>query len=136
MALGDLRVVEWARQAHDDRVVRLVERPGIAAARADDLLAVEQPLGPQEADRELGLVARGPHGDGDGDRILARPGGPDLQRRLTDDAVVTDLERLAADRDDPPARDLPDGRARVAGQTGHVVPWSTDPNVVSESFAV
>ena len=94
---------------------------GIAAARAEHLLAVEQALGPQEADRELGLVARRPHRDRDRDRVLARPGGADLERRLADDPVVADLERFAADGHDPAAGHVPDGRDRVAGQPGHVV---------------
>ena len=58
MALGDLRIVERAGQADHDRVVGLAERPGSPPARAQHLLAVEQALGPEEADRQLGLVAR------------------------------------------------------------------------------
>ena len=85
---------------------------------------VEQALGPQEPDGQLRLVAGRPHRDRDRDRVLARAGGPDLERLLADDAVVADLERLAADRHDPAARHVPDGRDRVAGQAGHVVPSS------------
>ena len=83
---------------------------GSPPARADHLGAVDQALGPQEADRELGLVAGRPHRDGDRDRLLARTGGPDLERRLADDPVVADLERLAADGHDPAAGDVPGRR--------------------------
>ena len=69
MPLRHGRVVERSGQADDDRVVRLVERDRIAAFRADDLGAVDQPLRPQEADGQFGLVAGRPHRDGDGDRI-------------------------------------------------------------------
>ena len=92
MALGDLRIVERARQADDDRVVGLAERPRVAAGRAQHLLAVEQALGREEPDRQLRLVAGRPHRDRDRDRVLARAGGPDLERRLADDPVVADLE--------------------------------------------
>ena len=98
MPLGDLRIVERARQPDHDRVVGLAERRGIAAGRAEHLLAVEQALGPQEPDRQLGLVAGRPHRDRDRDRVLARTGRPDLERRLADDPVVADLERFARGR--------------------------------------
>ena len=127
MALGDLGIIERLREPDEDRVVGLAERAGVAAARAEHLLAVEQALGEEEADRELGLVAGRPHRDRDRDRVLARSGGADLERRLADDAVVADLERFAADRHDPVAGHVPDGRRRVAGQAGHVVASSAVP---------
>ena len=136
MALGDLRVVERPRQADHDRVVGLAQGAGVTAARAEHLLAVEEPLGAQEPDGQLRLVARGPHRDGDGDRFLARTGRPDLERRLADDAVIADLERLAANRHDPSAGHVPDGRDRVAGQLGHVVPSSAVTNVSNAARAV
>ena len=110
MAFGDLRVVERSRQANDDGVVRLAQRAGVAAGRAKDLGPLEEPLGREEADRELSLMARGAHGDRHRDRVLPRPGGADLERRLSDDPVVADLEAVAAHRDDPVARHVADGR--------------------------
>ena len=94
--------------------------PGSPPLVAEHLLTVEETLGAEEPDGQLRLVARGPHRDGDGDRLLARTGCPDLERRLADDAVIADLERFAANRHDPPAGHVPDGRDRVAGQVGHV----------------
>ena len=136
MALGHLRIVERPRQADHDRVVGLAQRAGIAAARAEHLLALEQPLGPQEPDGELRLVARRAHGDRHRDRILARSGGADLERRLADDPVVADLERLATDGHDPSARHVPNGRDRVAGQVGHDVPSRAATNVSNAARAV
>ena len=70
----------------------------------------------EEPDRQLGLVAGRAHRDRDRDRVLARAGRPDLERRLTDDAIVADLQRLAADRHDAPAGHVPDRRCAVAAQ--------------------
>ena len=115
MALGHGAVVERLRQPDDDRVVGLAERDRIAGARGDRLVAADQALRAEEADGQLGLVARRPHRDRHRDRILVRPGGPDLERRLADHAVVADLERLATDGHDPATRDVPDrGLADVA----------------------
>ena len=99
-------------------------------------LAVDQSLRPQEADRQLGLVAGRPHRDRHRDRILARAGCPDLERRLADDPVVADLERVAADRHDPPAGHVADRRDRVAGQVGHVVPSRAATNEANAARAV
>ena len=75
-----------------------------------------------------------PHRDRDRDRVLARPGGADLERRLADDPVVADLERFAADRHDPAAGHVPDRRDRVAaGQPGHRVASRAWPNAVRAS---
>ena len=104
------------RQPDDDGVVGLAERPRVAAGRAQHVLAVEQALGGEEPDGQLGLVAGRAHRDRDRDRVLARAGRPDLERRLTDDAIVADLERLAADRHDAPAGHVPDRRRAVAAQ--------------------
>ena len=125
MPFGHLRIVERLRQPDEDGVVRLAERARIAAGRAEDLLAVEQALGPEEADGELRLVAGRPHRDRDRDRVLARSRGADLERRLADDPVVADLERLAAHGHDPVTRHVPDGWRGVAGHAGHVVVSST-----------
>ena len=92
MPLRDLRIVERARQPDDDRVVGLAERPRVAAGRAQHLLVLEQALRREEPDRQLGLVAGRPHRDRDRDRVLARAGRPDLERRLTDDPIVADLQ--------------------------------------------
>src|SRR4029079_11205640 len=97
MALGDTRGVERAGKVHGDLVVGLVHRRRVAERGSDDLGALDQALGPEEADRELLLEARGPHRDRDGPRILARSGGPDLERLLADDPVAAKFERRAAD---------------------------------------
>ena len=135
MALGDLRIVERPRQANHDRVVGLAQSGGVAAARPEHLLAVEEALCPQEPDGQFRLVARGPHRDGHGDRLLTWASGPDLERRLADDAVIADLERFAANRHDPPAGHVSDRRDRVAGQVGHVVPSSAATNVSNAARA-
>ena len=70
-----------------------LSEPGSPPAVPSTSWPVEEALGPQEPDRELGLVARRAHRDRDRDRVLARAGGPDLERRLADDPVVADLER-------------------------------------------
>ena len=75
--------------------------PGSPVLDPAHLRALDEALGAQEADRELVLVARRAHRHGHCDRFLVRPGGPDLERLLADDAIGTDLERVAADRDDP-----------------------------------
>ena len=92
MPLGDLRIVERAGQPDDDRVVGLAERPRFATGHAQHLLALEQALRGEEPDRQLGLVAGRPHRDRDRDRVLARARRPDLERRLTDDPIIADLE--------------------------------------------
>ena len=124
------------RQADHDRVVGLAQRAGIAGTRAEHLLAIEQPLGPQEPDGELRLVARRAHGDRDRDRFLARSSGADLERRLADDAVVADLERLATDSHDPSAGHVANRWDRVAGQVGHDVPSRAATNVSNAVRAV
>ena len=78
----------------------------------DDLGPVDQPLRPQEPDRQLVLVPGCPHRDGHRDRLLVGAGGADLERRLADDPIGADLERAAAHRHDGPGRDVP-GRRRV-----------------------
>ena len=110
MALGDLRIVERGGESDHDRVVRLAQLGWVAGAGPDDVRPIDQALRAEESDGQLGLVARGAHRDGDGDRFLARPGGPDLQRRLSDDPVVADLERLTTNGHDPAARDVADRR--------------------------
>jgi len=95
-------------------VVRLVHRGGIAERRPDELGAVDQALGPEEADRELFLEARSAHGDRDRDRLLAGTGGADLERLFADDAVAAELQRRAADGHDP-------GRRHVPGRRGDVL---------------
>ena len=87
--------IEWLGQPDHDRVVGLVERRRVAALGRDDLRALDQALRPEEPDRQLRLMTRGPHRDRDRDRILVRAGRTDLQRRLADDPIRPDLERLA-----------------------------------------
>src|SRR6266576_2544841 len=131
MALRDLRIVERTGQPDDDGVVGLAERSRVAAGYAQHLLIVEQALGPQEADRQLAFVAGRPHRDRDRDRILARAGRADLERRLADDPIVADLERRTAHRDDPAAGHVPNGWQWVAVQAGHVVVSTARPNASS-----
>ena len=115
-------IVERLRQSDKDRVVGLAELAGVAGRGPEHLvLAVEQSFAQQEADRELRLVAGGPHGHRDGDRILPRSRSADLERRFPDHPVVADLERVAADGDDPPAGHMPDRRLWLPAiaQAGH-----------------
>ena len=114
MALGDDARVERPGEADRDPVVGLVHLGRVAALDPEDLRALDQALGPQEADRQLVLEAGRPHRDRDRDRLLARTGGPDLERLLADDAVAAELERRAADGDDPGRRDVA-GRGRRLG---------------------
>ena len=107
MALGDARGIECARQANHRGVVRLVHRLWIAGLDPEHLRAFDEALGAQEADRELVLVARRAHRHGHGDRLLVRPGSPDLERLLADHAIGADLEPVAAHGDDS-------GRCHVA----------------------
>ena len=69
--------------------------PGSPACVARTSEPGDEALGPEEPDGELILVARRSHRDGDRDRVLPGPGGPDLERRLADHAVVAELERGA-----------------------------------------
>ena len=103
----------------DDRVVGLAQRRRVAGrSYRSTSWPSSRPSVRRKPDRELGLVAGRPHRDRDRDRVLARAGGPDLERRLADDAVVADLERVAADRHDPPAGHVPGRRAASPPVTG------------------
>ncbi len=145
MPLGHLCVVERARQPNGDRVVRLAQHADVPATRPEHLLALEQTLGTKEPDRKLRFEAGRPHRHRDGDRVLVRPGGPDLEWRLADDPVVADFDRLAAHGDDLAAGDLARGRAsrarrrRAAGtigcHPGHRVLTSSWLNLVNASVA-
>ena len=120
MALGDARGIEGARQANDDRVVRLVHRPRIAGLDPEHLRPLDEALGAQEADRELVLVAGRAHRHGDGHRLLVRPGSPDLERLLADHAIGTDLEPVTANRDDSRRRHVAGGRREgLVDSLGH-----------------
>ena len=121
MSLCDRRVIEWARQAHDDRVIRLTQRPWVPSGRAQHLLAIEQPFGVEEPDGVFILVTGRAHRDGDGDGLLVWPCSSDLKRRFPDNSVFADLERLPADRDDPAARDVAERRRGTPGQACDVV---------------
>ncbi len=88
---------------------------GSPALRPEDVGTRDQALAPQEADGELILVTGRAHRDRDGDRILARTGGADLQGGLADHAIVAKLERLAANGHDPDARDVADGFEALVG---------------------
>ena len=95
VALGDPRRVErraprWTVTSSSGWRMR---RRVAERRRATTSGAVDQPLGPQEPDRQLVLVARGPHRDGDRRRVLAGSAGPDLQRLLARQPVLADLER-------------------------------------------
>jgi hypothetical protein len=107
MTLGDRRIVEGNRQAHDDRVIGLVERDRVAMLPGGDLRSLDEPLGPQEPDREVPFVARRTHRDRHGDGVLVRSSSPDLERRLPDHEVSAHLERVAAHRNDRPRGDVP-----------------------------
>ena len=110
--LGSSNVFDSRTRIVSSGWLRCADRRG---GRGDHLLAVEEPSGEQEPDGELRLVAGRPHRDRDRDRILTWPRRADLERRLADHPVVAHLERVAADRDDPTAGDVPDGRRSVAG---------------------
>jgi hypothetical protein len=108
------RRVERVRQAHDDRVIGLVEGDRVTRLRSDDLRSLDQALRAQEPDRELRFVARRAHRDRDGHGLLLRARRADLEGRLADDAIRPDLERVAAHGHDGPGRDVPGRRdARV-----------------------
>ena len=110
--LRDDARVERPGEADRDPVVGLVHLAGVAGLEPQDLRAVDQALGLQEARRELVLEARGPHRDRDRDRVLAGTRGPDLERLLADDAVAAELEVGAADGHDPGRRDVAGRRRR------------------------
>ncbi len=57
-------------------------------------------LGDQKADRELILVTRGTHRDGDLDRRLIGSGRHDLERLLARQGVCAPCRAPAVDRDD------------------------------------
>jgi hypothetical protein len=82
--LRDLRGIERTGEMDCHLVVGLVHRRRVAGRRPDDLRSVDEPLRPEEADRELVLVTRRPHRDRDRNGVLARTGRPDLQRLLAD----------------------------------------------------
>ena len=112
MALGHDRGIERPLEANDHGVVGLGQGGRIAELDRGDIRVADQALGPQEADRELGLRAGRAHRDRHGNRLLARSGRPDLHRLLADERVVALLDDVAADRHDPVARD-------VSGGIGH-----------------
>ena len=116
MSLCDRRVIERPRQAHDDRVIRLTQRPWVPGGRAQHLLAIEKPFSVEEPHGEFMLVTGRAHRDGDGDGLLVWPGSADLERRLPDHSVFPDLQRLTTDGDDPTARHVADRRHGTTGQ--------------------
>src|SRR5919198_1717262 len=101
MPLGDERRIERLRQAHDHGVVWAIEPSRVPKNDGVHIGAVDQSFAPQEPYRELVLVARRSHRDRDGDRLLTRAGGPDLERLLAHDGVTADLELATAHGDDP-----------------------------------
>ncbi len=113
MALGDDGGVERPGETDRDLVVGLVHLGRIAALDPEDLGALDQPLRPEESDRQLVLEPGRPHRDRDRDRLLARPRGPDLERLLADDAVGPELELGAAHGDDPGRRDVASRRQEI-----------------------
>ena len=117
MALGDDGGVERPGQADRDPVVRLAHLGRIAALDPQDFRTLDQPLGPQEPDRELVLESGRAHRDRDRHRLLPGPGRPDLERLLADDAVGAVFQFGAADGDDPGRRDVA-GRREEIGHDG------------------
>jgi hypothetical protein len=111
VALGDARRVERPREVDRDLIVRLVHAGGIAHRRPEHLGPFDQALGPEESDRELVLVTGRAHRDRDRDRLLARARGADLERLLAHDAVATELDGRAPNRDDAGRRHVSRGRA-------------------------
>ena len=73
--LGDGAGIERARQPDGDPVVGLVHVGRVAGLDPEDLGALDQTLGAEEADGQLVLVAGRPHRDRDRHRLLARTGG-------------------------------------------------------------
>ena len=142
----DAVAMKW-RSATDDasngvaRRTRIVSSgwfssPGSPALGREDLGAGDEALGPEEPDGELVLVAGRAHRDRDGDRVLAGPGGPDLEGGFADDPVVAELERGAADGHDLGARHVADRLEAVVHQLRHVVVSSSRPSAVRASPAV
>ena len=108
------------------RRTRIVSSGWLRSAGSPDFVEttsdpVMRPSGPQEPDRQFRLVTRRSHRDRDRHRFLAGAGGTDLERRLTDDPVVAELERLTTDCHDPGVRDVPDRFRGVVRQVRHVV---------------
>ena len=107
--LRDLRRVEWASEMDGDLIVRLVHRRRVTGRRAKHLRPLDQPLGPQEPDRELVLVSGRAHRDRDRHRLLTRTRCPDLERLLAHDPIAAELDGSSANGDDP-------GRRHLAGR--------------------
>ena len=82
--------LERPPEVHRDDVVGLLAELDVGAVL--DLGELErrpqEPLGVQEARRELEVVAGGAHRDGDAHRLLARARSADLERLLTGQAVA------------------------------------------------
>ena len=55
-------------------------------------------------------MARRPHRDGDGRRLLAGAGGPDLEGLFADDPVTAELDGPPANGDDAGRGDVTGGR--------------------------
>ena len=115
VALGDPRGVERPARAG-----RATMSSGWASARRVADLDARRPRRPdsirpsvrRKPDGELRLGAGRPHRDGDRDRLLARPGGPDLHRLLAGERVGPLLDRRSAHGEDLRARDVAVGQGR------------------------
>jgi hypothetical protein len=91
----------------------LVERCRVTRLGAHDLGAVDEALRAQETDGQLVLAAGGAHRDRDRDRLLAWTGRADLERGLTDDPVIAQLESGPTHRHDRAGHHVA-GRGRQA----------------------
>ena len=104
-----------AHEPDDDRVLGLGERRRVAGLDGVDVVVADQPLGAEEPDGQLDLGPRRPHRDRDRHRLLAGPGGADLERLFAHERVVARLGHVATDRQHPRGGDVPDGQV---GQVG------------------
>ena len=143
MPLGDRGRVERAGEADEDGVVGMRCGGRVGDLEGGDLGSLDQALGAQEPGGKLGLVARGPHRDRDGDRGLARPGGPDLEWGLAHEPVVAALDRPVTNDGHRHGGDVT-GRGLAGGGIGLRVhrrecraaqPQSTRPSVAVRSWA-
>lgn len=74
---------------NQDVVLRLRCVQRIAEADARHVTRIDQPLADEEPDRELIVVARRPHRDGNLCWLSVWPGNGDLRRLFADEQVVT-----------------------------------------------